>query len=346
MVVSYGLISGKVPIFSSFLFRMGWHMNAHRRLGFTLIELLVVIAIIAVLIALLVPAVQKVREAAARIQCQNNLKQIGLALHHYVDVNKALPAGVAYVDNSMPPHCYWSWMALILPYVEQDTVFNMADAWAKQGNGWSTYGPPAYWWPWGDYWNSPPSAPPNPALAQEMPLYKCPSDWRMLVAQDVGGTRVAFTSYQGVSGTSGEFSGPKDGTLFWVWWAQSSLRVTDISDGTSNTVMVGERPPSVDLYYGWWFAGSGYDGSGTGDVVLGSQEYNYAAALGCPSTYVGFQDGDITNTCHQVHFWSLHPGGANFCMADASVRFMGYRMTPTNFVGLTTRKGGELISLD
>src|SRR5262245_1313300 len=291
-----------------------------RRRGFTLIELLVVIAIIAVLIGLLLPAVQKVREAAARSRCQNNLKQIALGCHNYHDTYKRLTPGV----TTSGTYSYWSWMAMILPYVEQDNLYKQAEAYAKtvSSNPWS----------------------PNPALRVVVPIYTCPSDLRPLTATDAGGLTIAFTSYMGVSGTSG--NGPTaDGVLY----ARSSVRLTDIKDGTANTLMVGERPPSKDLWYGWWFAGWGYNGTGTGDVVLGSTETGYCSSVWtyagntpyrCPTTKIGLQPGSVFDDCDQMHFWSLHAGGANFALADGSVRFV---TDSANSVlpALCTRNGGE-----
>src|SRR5207248_6959925 len=136
------------------------------------------------------------------------------------------------------------------------------------------------------------------------------------------GFTLAFTSYLGVaSGGSGDFSTSLPNRTGMIYW-QSKVRLTDVADGLSQTGMVGERPPSLDLYYGWWFAGAGFDGSGVGDVVLGARSTNYAASLGCPATKVGFQPGSVTNPCDQVHWWSNHTGGGNFLMGDASVHFV------------------------
>jgi prepilin-type N-terminal cleavage/methylation domain-containing protein/prepilin-type processing-associated H-X9-DG protein len=314
-------------------------MAMSRRAGFTLIELLVVVAIIAILVGLLLPATQKVREAAARTECVNNLKQMALGCQMYNDQFRLLPAG----NTAMTAPLYgWSWQAQILPYVEQDNLYQQALAWANQPGGW--YYP---------YTN-----PPNPAMAVKVQLFTCPSDQRSLVATDVDGYTIAFTSYLGVSGQSADPTppAPATSTRDGIFYSNSRVRLTDILDGTSNTLLIGERPPSSDLYFGWWFAGGGYTQMGAaGDNVLGVREYNYAnnltvvgpdgglTAMSCPASSVNFQPGDIMQPCDQVHFWSLHPGGANFAMADGSVRLIFYSSDPL-MPALASRAGGEAVS--
>jgi prepilin-type N-terminal cleavage/methylation domain-containing protein/prepilin-type processing-associated H-X9-DG protein len=315
-------------------------MRVHSNRGaFTLLELLVVIAIIGILVGLLLPAVQKVREAAARTQCANNLKQMGLALHNYHGVYDAFPPAT---DTTQSPPAgykpYWSWMALMMQFYEQDNLYVQANAWAHQMPLSAEY-----WWPWGIFWSTP-YTPANPAFGTMVKIFVCPLDPRQSITANIdlsggGGdfNTVAFTGYLGVSGISGAFDGDRSGVLD----VNMRKRITDITDGTSNTLMVGERPPSADLWYGWWFAGAGYDGSGTGDIVLGAREFEYAAALGCSSTKVGFQPGQLSNPCDQVHFWSLHPGGANFMMCDGSVRFLTYSFNSI-LPQMSTINGGEV----
>jgi prepilin-type N-terminal cleavage/methylation domain-containing protein/prepilin-type processing-associated H-X9-DG protein len=344
-----------------------------RKTGFTLVELLVVIAIIGVLIGLLLPAVQKIRDAAGRIKCANNMRQLGLGLHNYNDTLGQFPPGV--VNPSQRPwraapntgaHAYWSWLAELMPYVEQDNLYKLADAWAN------TYQVPGHYffWPWGDFWtNWKDTKTPNPALATLVNIYLCPADSRNLKVEDVFGSGIAFTEYLGVAGFRlADWTGlpeKADGVLAFM----SKVRVTDITDGSSNTLLVGERPPSFDLSFGWWFAGAGYDGSGRGDVTLGPRDgpapqFNgyipndglYAASIGtgdgvqctasdtsgaavvgkiCSNAFppygkLGFQPGRVQDCCDQSHFWSQHTGGANFLFGDAHVKFLTYTVDQPN----------------
>jgi prepilin-type N-terminal cleavage/methylation domain-containing protein/prepilin-type processing-associated H-X9-DG protein len=312
------------------------------RPGFTLIELLVVIAIIAVLIGLLLSAVQKVRGAAARIACANNLKQMGLALHQYHDTEGKFPPAHNTFErpDGNPPgyRPFWSWMARIMPHYEQDNLYRVADAWARQ-QPWNDG--QLRWWPWGGYWLDPPT-PANPAVGTPVKMWQCPADDRSTLTGRIpfgsGSQPVAVTSYLGVAGLSGTASG-REGMLAF----DRTVRIADVLDGTSNTVMVGERPPSPNLMWGWWFAGSGYLDTGVGDVVLGVREYEFTAWRGCPPSEVGFHAKGRDPNCEWVHFYSRHTGGGNWVMADGSVRFLSYSADGV-MPALATRAGGEVAS--
>jgi prepilin-type N-terminal cleavage/methylation domain-containing protein/prepilin-type processing-associated H-X9-DG protein len=292
-------------------------MPAARRGAFTLVELLVVIAIIAVLIGLLLPAVQKVREAASRLQCQNNLKQLGLAFHMHHDTHNGLPPGVTAARPREPfPHL--GWLGRLLPFVEKEPLWKLTR----------------------DAYDAAPGYPyklPHLGILTPIKLFGCPNDGRVAVAQPThDGLQVALSSYLGVSGFDVRTN---DG----VFYYDSCVRLTDVTDGTSNTVAVGERPPSADFWYGWWYAGEGQARSGSGDTVLGVREVrwpNAAHAQHCPAGPYSFRPGRVVEQCDLFHFWSLHSGGANFLLADGAVRFFPYSADAA-LPALATRSGGE-----
>lgn len=293
-------------------------MTVQRRSGFTLIELLVVIAIIAILIALLVPAVQKVREAAARLQCSNNLKQIALALHGYHDTTKRLPPPrgdllkqAGFFPGSFTQ--YGGWMVNILPYIEQDALRRSFD---YTGTGWST-----------------------PFFAnyiKPVNVYLCPSESRNLTAVPSGNG--ALTSYLGVTGSDASSTVQQNGPTNGIFNVNSiGLKITDILDGSSNTLMVGERPPASDLYWGWW-AVSDYDS-------LLSVNMQYAFYSGC--TFPGiFRAGSPAGPCggDSNHFWSFHSGGGNWAMGDGTVRFFTYGVQPLT-LPMASRAGNETVTV-
>jgi len=367
--------------------------------AFTLIELLVVIAIIGILIALLLPAVQKVRAAAARTQCANNLKQIGLALHGYQDVNGSFPPALDNnpFETTAPPHAtqkYWmlSWMTRILPFVEQDNLWHLTEA--EENN--TSIGLPGRYDPWGLAGNFQDR---YVGLGTELKVLSCPADDRQYLDSKVTeyGEKflIAFAGYMGVSGIShrgghtitggntGDIPTQNDqidpttglntgvnGILIPVQNFTGScppgVRVNQITDGLSNTLMVGERPPSKDLLFGWWFAGFGLSGDGDTDVVLGISEtfenaqfqFQYHDKYTGRSCSRGNKDpnatndpnnppyqlkfGETDNQCDQFHYWSLHSGGSNFCLGDGSVRFLTYGTSPIVQRAMATRDGGEV----
>jgi len=303
--------------------------NSPRR-AFTLIELLVVIAIIAILIALLVPAVQKVREAAARTQCINNLKQIGLALHGYHDVKKVLPPGGLTVVNpagGTTTEAGVSFHVPILPYLEQGNLekgFNVTKGYRQA---------------------------PNISLALfAVPVYFCPSS--SVTKGNVGSEQSGSSPLGGTYNFSPDFAytthyygvpGPKNGTLYpvdgitdanggvatgGILYRDSKVKLVQITDGTSNTLMVGEVAFEKNLPgYRMWIRGC------STSFTCGSFKNVTNPLNCCPFTgSTRFMD---------ISFGSNHSGGANFCFGDGTVRFLSNNINFAIYQAAATRDAGE-----
>ena len=258
-------------------------MSDRRRPALTLIELLVVIAIIGVLLGLTLAAVHMVRARAAMAGCANNLRQIGLALHQYHDVHKAFPPGCRGPGGPQP---FMSWMTRLLPHLEQDALWQQSLRAYEQET----------------FFEKPPHL---PILGRIMPQFLCPAENRTVF--EIPSLTVGLTSYQGVSGRSESVF---DGVLY----LDSAVRLGDVTDGASLTLAVGERPPSRDGHFGWWYAGQGQEESGTADLFLGVRERNhyYPACPSQPNHFVPGTDSD----CDAFHYWSRHSGGAHFLFCD------------------------------
>jgi prepilin-type processing-associated H-X9-DG protein len=185
--------------------------------------------------------------------------------------------------------------------------------------------------------------PPHTGLSTVVQAYICPSDGRIVTAQVSLRTHTlaAFTSYLGVSGTN---TPAKDGVLF----QDSRVTLVDVADGTTGTLLVGERPPSADFQFGWWYAGVGQRFTGSADMILGVREPNWQPIVSgskCgPGNYPFMPADGFDDPCGMFHFWSPHPGGANFAFCDGSVRFLSYSADPV-MPALATRAGGEAVSV-
>ncbi|HWL07203.1 MAG TPA: DUF1559 domain-containing protein [Planctomicrobium sp.] len=295
-----------------------------KKAGFTLIELLVVIAIIAILVALLLPAVQQAREAARRSQCKNNLKQIGLALHNYHDSHNTFPPGWIGVAANVPnPEGGngFSWGTFILPYLDQGPLYNSFNFRLSMTH-----------------------ADNLPFIKTKLTVFQCPSDPKPDTFTE-DGVELATANYVGLFGTGeihecyhefeeghgiGECIG--NGAFF----LNSKVLIRDFTDGTSNTLMVGERTTFTDedgeKHYATW--GGAIPGKeGAASMVLSHAEHG--------PNHSKRNSGH--GHAHGEDFGSSHTGGAHFVMADGHVVFISENINEETFQRLGSRNDGHVI---
>jgi prepilin-type N-terminal cleavage/methylation domain-containing protein/prepilin-type processing-associated H-X9-DG protein len=307
------------------------------RRGFTLIELLVVIAIIGVLVSLLLPAVQKVREAANRVHCANNLKQLALAVQNYHDAEGTFPVNSGTSLTLNKPN--WSWLARILPYVEQEPLYRQGDI------------------PTATLASCP------TVIATQVKTFLCPADpfsnsGPRTDEYNIDPTPVGQTNYKGVSGDNwgndggigntgspgspfncdarwrhpgptGSYNGLDDGDgIFFRDDFKRTRKIADVLDGTSNTFMIGEDLPAKNRHCDWPFANHATGACGIGPNATTPDGKDYSPS-DWPDVY---------------SFHSLHPGGLQFAYVDGSVHFIADTIPLTVYRALATMSGGEVVT--
>lgn len=306
------------------------------RIAFTLIELLVVIAIMAVLLGLMLPAVQKIRESANRIKCQNNLKQLALAVHNYHDANQRFPhngaKGISGSDCCGPNGPRWSWLARTLPFMELESLHKQANVSESS------------------FLNANDSV--LDAISRKIPLLLCPSDGgsgQRIDAADLEGILVGTTNYKGVSGSNwwdgdprwhsswptGPFGSPVTGSqvgmlngngIFFRADCNRTLTTAGITDGLSNTYMIGEDVPSMNTHCAWAYANAA-----TGTCGIGPN-----------ATQMNGNPYDAEDWGNVYSFRSKHPNGLMFALADGSVRYVKKSISLATYRAMATINGGEV----
>jgi prepilin-type N-terminal cleavage/methylation domain-containing protein/prepilin-type processing-associated H-X9-DG protein len=315
-----------------------------RRTGFTLIELLVVIAIIAVLIGLLLPAVQKVREAAARMSCSNNLKQLALACHNYHDANSGFPPAKQdlplYPRSPATPSL--SWVPYILPYVEQDNLaktYRLDRDWQdKTNDGVAPF--------------TGASAGPNQIQVKTL---ICPSAPSGRVAANKRGV-LDYAPPNQLHRPNPFYTAhampPSDPTFVGILGHNVKRKVTEVTDGSSNTILLAEDGGRNQ----WWIMGK-FVGSQPSNFTIGGESGAWANP-GSDITITGFNPANLNTTrpvtpgpcavnCTNANeIYAFHTAGANVAMGDGSVRFLKAGTDVNIVIPLVTRASGEVISAD
>jgi prepilin-type N-terminal cleavage/methylation domain-containing protein/prepilin-type processing-associated H-X9-DG protein len=279
--------------------------------GFTLVEVLVVIAIVGLLLALVLPAVQGAREAGRRIRCANNLRQLGIGLHHYHDVHRAFPA--AYLGdrtNWMRPH--WSWSAFLLPYLEQRPLYDGLGVTTKEFGYGATF------------------APPSAETQAHLDVFVCPSDVGPALNHRKGSH--AKSNYRGVQGNQPTLTVTYDilAGQNGVFYMNSCVSTAGITDGSSNTLALGEcllDPQDQGHVAALW---AGMRGSEDGMTHISD----------CMWAINATPEFCINGQADQAYS-SHHPGGAQFLFADGAVHFLKQTMDGSALERLAAKSDGQ-----